>query len=254
MDKIKLEEIMKARGLDPIPTKPIEIKPMDKLFNLHVGDDILFNNTTGDTFGNLQKDVQHTWGTEYALTHYATGFYPQSVQENGEWNVVDQIFQASELINVQPGDLMNTGHDFWIYRLNNVNQEVMNTVVTELWKELIGSTYAYAQILYYLREEFFLHNDIGKLLYPLVKNTFHGGKEIQNWGNWFPSSIVCSELFHRKMRRYCNIIPDQEISSWLDKWDESNISPVGVKKIFNALPHKWSLIYKKETIEYKNVQ
>jgi hypothetical protein len=238
----KISKVVKLELVGQYPIKP--------------GDIILFNyRGTDSIYSKLQKDFQDTWDTEFELTHSALGFFPQQIRKHGTAINIPTVFEAKESMVVTPWvDYINDYKtDFWVYRFKGIDDQLLETIVSELWDETIGNPYAFLQILYWAREDFFKRNKIGQFLYPVFK-WLHKGKEIEKWNNWFPDDNICSELCYVDMKRIAEQKNLQDLVAFMDMWDQNNISPVGLRKIINAHPQYFELIWKRESKIYRKVR
>lgn len=236
---------VKSKPPDIIPGKEIQdyfdVSKVN-LYKIQPGDIILFNNHADSLYSNLQKDVQDVRGTDYELTHSAIGWFDLNIPEIGIKDE-QQIYEAKEAMTVTFFDenIYNKNVEFWIYRFKDVPQNTLNRVAYSVKRKTDGEPYGFLQILYFEREAFFKRNFIGQLLYPLIKE-LHGGKEIEQWNNWFPEGYICSELVYLDMLGVGVEMNYKDLLEGMKKWSQDNISPVGIKKIIDWYPNYFTLI------------
>ena len=234
-----------AKGLDsPEGQNYFDTEEVQTLYHINVGDVILFNNTESDTYSNLQKDVQKVRGTKYELTHSALGW--NDLDMPNITTVDQQIYEAKEAMTVTFWDekVYSQTEELWIYRFKNVPQKVLDRVTYSVKRKTDGAQYGFLQIIWFEREAFYKRNFIGKLLYPLMKK-FHGDKNLERWGNQFPSGFICSELVFMQFVGIAYEMNWTDFKAELDMYDQNNVSPVHLLKIIEKFPQYISLIHSK---------
>lgn len=175
---------------------------------------LLWKNGTG-LYAKLQK-----WFSGKNYSH--TAIYLANI-DGKDW-----VYEAGFSLSANPVNIDSSNIEVWETNLR------LQESLMEVIDRVNGRSYAFLQILYFVRRKFY-ESAIGKPFW-WIRSKITGVKKVTKLNNWFPRSQICTEFWHDVVKGGAQVdAPD--LYTFLDTtYDGNNLYVSDVLDIMNKFP------------------
>lgn len=184
------------------------------------GNILLLNRRKGGWFSNAQR-----FFTNKPYTHCALSA--------GNILSVESIFSADETMDMIPlqNYLAEDSTDIEIYEVKNVEPEVLDSIMKDMYLEYAGKGYGFLQLLWFV--------------YRWANEKL--GRDVRLKKNWFTDNLICSEMgyvFLTKVSTKLEKYHSYALITELNKTTPDTCHAGDIADLIHALPEIFNLTYR----------
>lgn len=146
----------------------------------------------------------------------------------------DWVYEAGLSLSANPVNLNDTEHiEIWETSLN------LEPALSKVIDRVNGKSYAFLQILYFIRRKFY-ESKLGSYVFSL-RAKITGTDKVTKIGNWFPRSMICTEFVAEVLKE-----ANEKINKYItENYDSNNLYVSDVLNILQQFPQYFNNVRRK---------